>query len=151
MLWSLITPGVDAFLRCLCFRSFWGTFSWAVSFFRVEWEMRGRNLPQMSIHWSHWQWVGLALRWCQREPFECFEHSGDAKLALNYWQRWDSNEMSLGGWRRDITDCHVGRPLTRWSCLQHSCPRVAAGRRVGPDGRTAARRWNVIFLRERDG
>merc|ERR1712080_738667 len=37
----------------------------------------------------------------------------------------------------DITDCHVGRPPTRWSCPQHSCPPVLAGTHAGPDGRTA--------------
>jgi len=50
-------------------------------FFRVE--RREYYLPQMSIHWSHWQWVS-GIEMMPAGTVRVFEHSGDAKLALNY-------------------------------------------------------------------
>ena len=124
-------------------------FSWAVSCFRVESEMRGVT----SLRWvftghigSGWvSGIEMMPGWTVRVS----ERWGDAKLALNYWH-WDSNEMSLAD---DITGCHVGHPPTRWLCLRRSCPQVWVGTRAGLDGRRAAKRnrcHHILFFRRRD-
>ena len=63
---------------------FSGTFSWAVSFFRVHCEMREKppsfdeySLVTLAVGVSG---IEMMPTWSVR----VFEHSGDAKLALNY-------------------------------------------------------------------